>query len=203
MLNLQSMDLFTANITELVKTVGYVGIFAMIFAESGLFFGFFFPGDSLLFTAGFLASQGILNINTLIPLTVIATILGNFVGFWAGAKLEDWLITRKESFLFKKKYLKQAHVFYEKYGSGALILARFVPLVRTFVPIVAGIANMKFQKFVIFNIIGGFIWGVGVSLAGYYLGSIIPGVDKYLLPLIGIIIVLSLLPGLWHMKRKN
>jgi membrane-associated protein len=191
-----------SDLTGFVQTIGYVGIFFIVFAECGLFFGFFFPGDSLLFTAGFLASQQVLDLGTLILLVVIATICGNFVGFWTGEKLEDWLITRKESFFFKKKYLREAREFYEKHGSSALILARFIPIVRTFVPIVAGVANMRFRKFLIFNIAGGFIWGAGITLFGYYLGSIIPGADKLLLPIVVIIVVVSVLPGLLHMRRK-
>ena len=177
------------NLEELVKTLGYVGVFFMIYAESGLFFGFFFPGDSLLFTAGFLASQGIIDIKILVPLVAIAAIAGDSTGFWMGAKVAKWLMSRHESFLFKKAYIDRANKFYDKHGGKALILARFVPAVRTFVPIVAGMANMDYKKFISFNIIGGLLWAAGISLAGYYLGSIIPGVDKYLLPIILIIII--------------
>lgn len=188
------------DLTEFVRTVGYIGVFFMIFAESGLFFGFFFPGDSLLFTAGFLASQGILDIKILVPLVIIAAIAGDSTGFWMGSKVAKWLMSRRESFLFKKAYIERAHAFYEKHGGKALILARFVPAVRTFVPIVAGMANMEYKKFLGFNIVGGLLWGAGVTLAGYYLGQIIPGVDKYLLPIILIIIIASVAPGIIHMR---
>lgn len=189
-----------SNLEELVKTIGYLGIFFMVFAESGLFFGFFFPGDSLLFTAGFLASQEILNIKVLVPLVVIAAISGDQAGYWMGSRFAKWLMSRRESFFFKKKYINKAHDFYEKHGGKALILARFVPAVRTFVPIVAGMANMQYSKFVSFNLIGGILWGAGISLAGYFLGSLIPNVDRYLLPIILIIIIASVAPGFWHMR---
>lgn len=182
----------------------------MIFAESGLFFGFFFPGDSLLFTAGFLASQGIFDIKILAPLVVIAAIGGDSTGFWMGSRLAKWLMSRRESFFFKKEYVTRAHKFYEKHGGKALILARFVPAVRTFVPIVAGMADMKYSKFISYNVVGGLLWGAGMSLAGYFLGRSIPDVDKYLLPIIAVIIIASVLPGLWHLRsdlknhaRKN
>ena len=189
------------DLTELVKTIGYAGIFFMTFAESGLFFGFFFPGDSLLFTAGFLASQGILDIKILVPLVVVAAIGGDSVGFWMGSRLAKWLMNQRESFFFKKAYIEKAHKFYEKHGGKALILARFVPAVRTFVPIVAGMANMEYKKFISYNVFGGLLWGAGMSLAGYFLGRSIPDVDKYLLPIIAVIIFLSVLPGIIHMRN--
>ncbi|HKZ65606.1 MAG TPA: VTT domain-containing protein [Chitinophagaceae bacterium] len=173
----------------------------MVFAESGLFFGFFFPGDSLLFTAGFLASQNILDIKILVPLVVIGAIGGDSTGFWMGGKFAKWLMNRKESFFFKKKYIERAHKFYDKHGGKALILARFIPAVRTFVPIVAGMADMEYKKFISFNVFGGLLWGAGMTLAGYYLGRVIPDVDKYLIPIIITIIIASVLPGVIHMRR--
>ena len=189
------------DLIELVKTIGYAGIFFMIFAESGLFFGFFFPGDSLLFTAGFLASQNILDIKILLPLVVIGAIVGDSTGFWMGGKFAKWLMERRESFFFKKEYIERAHKFYDKYGGKALILARFVPAVRTFVPIVAGMADMEYKKFISYNVFGGLFWGAGMTLAGYYLGRLIPDVDKYLLPIIAVIIFASVLPGIIHMRE--
>lgn len=196
------MPFIHLDITELIKTIGYVGIFAIVFAESGLFFGFFLPGDSLLFTAGFLASQGFFDIKILLPLVVIAAIGGDSVGFWMGGRFGKWLMSRKESFLFSKHNMKKAQEFYEKHGGKALILARFIPAVRTFVPIVAGMADMKYQKFISYNIVGGFLWGVGMMIAGYFLGRAIPNVDKYLLPIVGGIIILSVLPGVIHMRGE-
>lgn len=192
---------FLHNLPELITTVGYIGIFAIVFAESGLFFGFFLPGDSLLFTAGFLASQDILNIKILVPLVVIAAIGGDQAGYWMGGAFGRWLMKRKESFLFSKHNVERAQKFYETHGGKALILARFVPAVRTFVPIVAGMARMNYKKFVTYNITGAFLWGIGMTLSGYYLGQLIPDVDRYLLPIIFLIIVASVLPGLWHMRE--
>jgi membrane-associated protein len=189
------------DLIELIKTIGYLGIFSIVFAESGLFFGFFFPGDSLLFTSGFLASQGLLNINVLVPIVILGAVGGDSTGYWMGMKLGGWLLRQKESFFFRKDNLKQAEEFYAKHGGKTLILARFIPAVRTFVPIVAGMANMHYKKFISYNIFGGLFWGAGMTLAGYYLGSIIPGVDRYLLPIVIGIIVLSVLPGLFHMRK--
>jgi len=190
------------DLTELIKTIGYIGIFAMVFAESGLFFGFFFPGDSLLFTAGFLASQSFLDIKILVPLTIIGAIAGDSTGFWMGEKFGDWLMKRPDSFLFKKERIDKAKVFYDKHGGKTLIIARFIPAVRTFVPIVAGMAKMHYKKFITFNVFGGMLWASGMTLAGYYLGTIIPGVDKYLLPILLSIIFISVLPGLIHMRGE-
>ena len=173
----------------------------MVFAESGLFFGFFLPGDSLLFTAGFLASQGFFDERVLIPLFAIAAILGDSAGYWIGAKAGKWLMRQKESFFFKKSYIERARKFYDKHGGKTLILARFVPAVRTFVPIVAGMTGMNYSKFLTYNVVGGILWGSGVSAAGYFLGSRIPHVDRYLLPIILVIIFVSVLPGLIHMRK--
>ena len=189
-----------STLSELIKTIGYVGLFVMIFAESGLFFGFFLPGDSLLFTAGFLASQGFFNISVLVPLIVIAAIGGDQAGYWIGGYLGRWLMKRQDSAFFSKRHLEKANSFYVRHGGKALILARFLPAVRTFVPIVAGMAKMDYKKFISYNAVGGIFWGSGITLIGYYLGNAIPGVDKYLLPIIGMIIVASFIPAAIHMR---
>lgn len=196
------MSFIEFSLPEIIKTVGYLGIFAIVFAESGLFFGFFLPGDSLLFTAGFLASQNFLDIKILIFLVVIGAIGGDQAGYLMGEALGRWLVKKKESFFFSKHNMKRAEKFYNKHGGKALILARFIPAVRTFVPIVAGMARMNYRKFVTYNIVGGFLWGVGMTLVGYYLGRAIPNVNRYLLPIILIIITASMLPGLWHMRKE-
>ncbi len=190
-----------STLSELIKTVGYLGLFTMIFAESGLFFGFFLPGDSLLFTAGFLASQGFFNINVLVPLLIIAAVSGDQAGYWMGGYMGRWLMKRKESAFFSKRNLEKANKFYEKHGGKALIFARFLPAVRTFVPIVAGMARMNYRHFLTFNAMGGLMWGAGITLIGYFLGSSIPGVDKYLLPIIGAIIIASFIPAAIHMRK--
>lgn len=187
------------NLPDLIRTIGYFGLFFITFAESGLFFGFFLPGDSLLFTAGFLASQGFFNIWILVPLLVIAAISGDSVGFWTGKKFGAWLLKQNESFFFQKHHLLKAQQFYEKHGGKTLILARFMPAVRTFAPIVAGIAQMHYPSFLTYNIAGGVLWAMGMTLLGYFLGTAIPDVDRYLLPIVLVIIVLSVVPGAIHL----
>ena len=186
------MHLF--EILPLIKTIGLIGIFLFIFAESGLFFGFFLPGDSLLFSAGFLASQDALNIFLLIPLMCIGAVLGDNVGYWFGAKVGPALFKREDSRLFRKEYLERTHIFYERHGVSAIVLARFVPIVRTFTPILAGIAAMSYRKFLAYNVIGGVLWGAGVTFAGYYLVEKFPIVERYLTPIILAIIITSLIP---------
>ena len=194
------MHLFGGDLGELIKTLGYIGLFFVIFAESGLFFGFFFPGDSVLFTAGFLATQGWFNIWVLVPLTIIAAIGGDSAGFYIGEKFGGWLLRRKSSLLFSKENLKKAQEFFDKSGGKALILARFMPVVRTFVPIAAGMAGMHYKRFISYNVFGGLLWGAGMTLGGYFLGQLIPNVDHYLLPIVFVIIILSVLPGVIHMR---
>lgn len=188
---------------SLVRDFGYLGIFIMLFLESGVFFGFFLPGDSLLFTAGLLASQGHLNIIGLIIISVIAAILGNNVGYYTGKKTGPALFNKKKSFLFSPRRVEEAHKFFEKEGPQSLILARFIPAVRTFVPIAAGIGKMNYRKFLIFNGLGALLWGVGVPLLGYTLGKKVPNIDKYLLPIIFMIIILSALPVIFAYFRSK
>ncbi len=187
----------------LIKTAGLVGVYFIVFAESGLFFGFFLPGDSLLFTAGFLASQGYLNVGLLVIGSAICAILGDSVGYAFGRKIGPKLFSREDSRFFHKKHLDRAKVFYENYGKKTIILARFVPIVRTFAPIVAGIGEMKYNVFLSYNIAGGIIWTFGNVLLGYWLGSIIPNADRYLLPIVIIIIFLSFVPVLLELAKKH
>lgn len=191
------------SLQDLIASIGYLGIFGMTFAESGLFFGFFLPGDSLLFTAGLLASQKVFNIWILLPLITLGAIGGDSIGFWTGKKFGNWLLKQKESFFFQKKHLESTKRFYEKHGGKTLILARFIPAIRTFAPIVAGMADMHYGSFITYNIVGGLIWSFGMTLLGYFLGSIIPDVDKYLLPIIGIIIILSVIPAIIHFLKDK
>lgn len=182
------------DIVALVKTAGYVGIFGMVFAESGLFFGFFFPGESLLFTAGILASQGVLDFYILAPLIFTGAVLGDTVGYAFGRKVGPAIFKSENSFFFNKKYIERTRIFYEKYGSKTIILARFVPIVRTFAPIFAGVGHMRYKTFLTYNLIGGAVWGLGVTGAAYYLGSAMPSLERYLVPIVLLIIFVSLLP---------
>lgn len=189
------------NLLEILPAIGYVGILAIVFAESGLLIGFFLPGDSLLFTAGFLASQNIFNIWIIAIGTFIAAVVGDSVGYTFGHKVGRRLFHKKDSLFFHKDNLQKAEEFYEKHGKKTIILARFLPVVRTFAPIVAGIGNMEYSTFLSFNIIGGFLWAIGLSLTGYFLGSLIPDVDKYLLPIILVIIIISVAPTAIHILK--
>ncbi|MCM2339071.1 MAG: DedA family protein [Burkholderiales bacterium] len=186
--------LLNIDLPALITTIGYVGVSLIIFAESGLFFGFFLPGDSLLFTAGLLASQGYFNIILLVLGISIAAILGDQIGYLFGMKIGPKIFTKDDSFFFKKKYIVDAENFYNKHGKKAVVMARFLPVVRTFIPILAGVGKMHYATFVTYNVIGGLIWGAGLTLLGYFLGQQIPNIDKYLLPIILAIIILSFLP---------
>lgn len=186
------------DLVSLVKTAGYLGVFTIVFLESGLLIGFFFPGDSLLFTAGFLASQGYLDIKILILGCFLFAVLGDSLGFHIGKKLGPKIFNRDSSIFFHKKHLETAQKFYEKHGGKTIILARFIPVARAFAPVVAGVGKMDYKKFITFNLVGAVLWAIGVTMAGYYLGSLIPNVDKYLLPIVGLIILVSILPGLHH-----
>ena len=182
------------DITGIVQTFGILGVSIIIFAESGLFFGFFFPGDSIIFTAGILASQGFLNITTLVVCVWLAAIIGDTVGYWFGAKIGIKIFNKEKSLFFNKKYPERAHEFYAKHGAHAIIFARFIPAVRTFVPIMAGVGKMTYEKFLSYNIIGGTIWTLGLSLGGYFLGRSVANIDQYIIPIILLIIVISLIP---------
>ena len=190
----------------IIKTLGLIGVLFIVYAESGLFFGFFFPGDSLLFTAGFLASQNYLNINFLAWGAFVCAVFGDSTGYWFGKKVGPKIFTKEDSFFFHKKHIEKAQNFYNKYGNKTIFLARFVPIVRTFAPIVAGVGQMKYKNFITYNLIGGFIWSFGMIFAGYFLGQTIPNVDKYILPIIIFIIIISFLPiifEIWMSRKKN
>lgn len=188
---------------KIIESFGYAGIFFVIFAESGLLFGFFFPGDSLLFTAGLLASKGILNLTALITLSFLAAVLGDNVGYSFGRRVGPKIFNREKSLLFDKEHLIKAQKFYEKHGGKTIVLARFMPFIRTFAPIVAGVGAMNYRRFLLFNLVGGFLWSFGLPLLGYGLGKTIPDVDKYLLPIIAFIVIASILPTLIHLVREK
>lgn len=191
--------------TTLIPAAGYVGLFFIVAAESGLFFGFFFPGDSLLFTAGLLAATGTLDIWTLVVLMPVAAVIGDSIGYWLGAWIGPRIFVKEDSFFFSTQYVTRAEYFYKRHGAKAVVLARFVPIVRTFVPILAGVGSMRYRTFVTYNVVGGLLWGVGVTLLGYFLGKSFPDTVHYLLPIIVVVIVLSLLPILreWRRTRRQ
>ncbi|GAC1362045.1 MAG: DedA family protein [Acidimicrobiales bacterium] len=194
--------------THLINSYGVIGVIAIIFAESGLFFGFFLPGDSLLVTAGILASThkaGDVHLNLAVLLIgcSIAAVAGDQVGYIFGNRVGESLFSRPESRLFKPKHLNKANEYLEKRGSVMIVLARFVPAVRTFTPIVAGASKMRYRLFVPFNVAGGILWACGVTLLGYALGSSVAHIDKYLVPVIAVVVILSLIPIALEIRRAR
>ena len=190
------------SLENLILTTGYLGLFFIVFAESGLLFGFFFPGDSLLITAGLLASQGYLDIKLLILVTIIAAILGDTVGYWFGSKTGPRIFKREDSLLFHKKNIIKANEFYKKHGGKTIVIARFLPFIRTFAPIVAGVGEMDYLRFLSFNIFGGIFWVLTTCLAGFFLGNTIPNVEDYFLLIILVVIFVSALPGMIHFWKE-
>ncbi len=182
----------------IIQTGGLLLIAFIVFAESGLLFGFFFPGDTLLFAAGLLASQGQFSILAVIAVIVVSAIAGGQVGYIIGQRYGPRLFRKKDGILFRHEYIERSEKFYEKHGGKTIMLARFIPIVRTFAPVVAGIGNMDKKRFAFYNIVGSSIWGISVTLLGYYFGSKIPNIDKFLLPIIGFVMIASFAPALYH-----
>jgi membrane-associated protein len=189
------------NPESLIEAFGTLGLFAIVFAESGLLFGFFLPGDSLLFTAGLLASRGTLSLPVVMLGCVVAAIAGDQVGYVIGRRAGPALFRRPDSRLFHKKNVERAHAYFEKNGPKTIILARFLPVIRTFTPVVAGVGQMDYGRFVTFNVIGGVLWGAGVTMLGYTLGSSIPDIDRWLLPIILVISAASFVPVILELVR--
>ena len=200
-MNIESLN-FLLNPEDLIMALGTLGVIAIIFIETGLFFGFFFPGDSLLFTAGFLASQGYISFQWLLIGTFLAAVLGDSVGYAFGKRVGPAIFTKEDSVFLNKRHIIRAQHFYEKYGGKTIILARFMPIVRTFPPIMAGVGNMKYSKFIIFNLIGGFAWTWAMLWLGLGLGALIPNPDKYVIPIVLVIIIVSASPVLREIFRK-
>jgi membrane-associated protein len=198
----QLFDVQHGGLENLIRSFGYLLVFGIVFAETGLLVGFLLPGDSLLFMAGLVAAKGHLNIGVLIVLLSVAAIAGDTVGYFIGRKAGPLLFAKPDSRLFKRKHLESAQAFYEKHGPKTIILARFVPIVRTFAPTVAGAAGMAYRQFIVYNVIGGIAWIVSMSLLGYFLGNVIPA--KHLDKAVIAIIILSIAPMILHaMKEKK
>jgi membrane-associated protein len=194
------------DLPTLVQWAGYVGLITIIFVETGFFFGFFLPGDSLLVTEGLLIASGLdMNLYALGAMLNVAAILGDALNYWVGRVSGPRIFNREESFFFKRKYVDQAHAFYENYGAKTILLARWVPIVRTFAPLVAGVARMDYRVFSIYNIIGGTAWIWSMLFTGYFLGRYVPGIDKYIEVVIIVVIFLSILPGIigWWRERRR
>jgi len=194
------------DIRALVAWAGYIGLFLIVFAETGLLIGFFLPGDSLLFTAGLFAAQGLFNIYELNLLLIVAAVTGDATGYYIGLRGGHALYTKEDSRFFKRKHLIATKEFYDKYGPFTIVAARWMPFARTFAPVVAGIAEMSYTKFLTYNVVGGITWVLSMTLAGYFLGTAFPAIVDHLELVIIFIIFLSILPGIikyLQVKRKQ
>ena len=186
------------NVPELIRLVGLVGLFIIVFAETGLLVGFFLPGDSLLVTAGLFAARGDLNVVSLIAWLMLAAVVGDATGYYIGRRAGRALYSRPNSFFFRRQHLIKTHEFYERHGGKTIILARFMPIIRTFAPVVAGAAEMTYHRFATFNIVGGILWVNSMVLIGYYLGMVVGAetIEKNIHLLVALVIFLSLLPAI-------
>ena len=197
------------DLVSFVQTVSILGVAFVIFAESGLLIGFFLPGDSVLFTAGFLMYTGVLgfNINLAVLIFFIAAVLGDSVGYAFGRRVGHRIFSRPNARLFKQEYIQRAQDFYEKHGPKTIVIARFIPIVRTFAPIVAGAGAMTYRRFITFNLIGGLLWSAGVTYGGYFLGKWFEmmgiKIDDVLLPIVAVIILVSVLPPAIHIFKDK
>lgn len=189
------------DIPQLIQAGGLLLIALIIFAESGMFVGFFFPGDTLLLSAGVFAAQGKLDIYSLIPVIALAAIAGDNIGYQIGKRYGRHLFDKPGSIIFKQQYLQQAEAFFAKYGTKAMVLAHFVPVIRTFAPAAAGISNMNRKQFVIYDAIGDIGWAVSVTLIGYFVGTKIPNIDHYILLAVGLVMAITLGPALYHLAK--
>lgn len=191
------------DVTHIIESGGLLLITFIIFAESGLLVGFFLPGDTLLFSAGFFAGEGKLPLGWLILLSALAALAGYEAGYQIGHHFGKRLFRKKDGIIFRQEYLKQSEVFYEKHGGKTVMLSRFIPIIRTFAPIVAGIGNMSKARFTVFNVLGGIVWVSGVVLLGKWLGSKIPNIDHYLLPIILLAMIISFAPTVYHLLKDD
>jgi len=191
------------DVEGLIRTGGLAIVCAIVFTETGLFFGFFLPGDSLLVTAGILAAAGHLSLVGLLALVTLCAIFGDQLNYFIGRKAGQALYARPDSLFFKKKHLERAHDYYEKYGVKTIIIARFVPIVRTFCPAVAGAARMTYRTYLTFDILGGVLWVFSMVLGGFFLGRSVPNVNEHLHIVIAVVVFLSILPAIIEALRQR
>ena len=193
------------NVPELIRIVGLIGIVFIVFAETGLMVGFFLPGDSLLVTAGLFAARGDIDIFWLNVTVIAAAIVGDATGYWIGRRAGAALYSRPNSFFFRRQHLIYAHDFYERHGGKTIVLARFMPIVRTFAPVVAGAAEMSYARFAAYNVVGGIGWGLSMTLTGYFIGQTVPNIEENIHLLVAVVIFLSLLPAIvaWLRTRSK
>jgi len=194
---------FITDVRGLIQLGGLLMVCTIVFVETGLFVGFFLPGDSLLVTAGIFAATGDLNLFTLLAGASVCAVAGDQLGYWIGRRAGQALYSRPDSRLFKRKHLERAHAFYEKYGAKTIVIARFVPIVRTFAPAVAGAADMSYRTFVTYNVFGGVLWVWSTILLGYFLGRAVPNIERYIHIIIVVVIFLSTLPGVIELYRSR
>ncbi len=198
----QAYHLIT-DVQGIIHWGGTLMVCVIVFTETGLFVGFFLPGDSLLVSAGIFAAAGLLNVYYLLVLGSACAVIGDQVGYLIGRKAGHALYSREDSFFFRKKHLERAHDFYEKYGGKTIVLARFVPIVRTFAPAVAGAASMNYRRFVSYNIVGGILWVCSMVLIGFTLGSAIPNIERHIHLIIVAVVFLSILPAVVEVLRQR
>ena len=193
------------NVPVLIRAVGPYGLMAVVFAETGLLIGFFLPGDSLLITAGLFAAKGDLDIRFLVPSLILSAIAGNATGYAIGKRTGKALYSRPDSLLFRREHLQMTHDYYEKHGGITIILAQFIPILRTFAPVVAGVAEMGYTRFAAYNVVGAILWVASMTLAGYALGSIVPNIEQRIHYVVAVVIAISLLPPAiaWFRRRRT
>ena len=195
--------LMSGRFDDLVRSGGYIALTAIVFIETGLLIGFFLPGDSLLITAGLVASAGGLNIWWLNGLLIAAAIAGDTVGYAIGWRLGPRLFTREKSLLFNPKHIQRTREFYERHGAKTIVIARFVPIIRTFAPVVAGVGQMRYRQFILYNVAGGAGWVISMTWAGYLLGQTIPNIGSHIHIVVGIVIVLSVIPIVVELVKER
>jgi len=191
------------DVESIIKWGGLAMICGIIFAETGLMIGFFLPGDSLLVTAGVFAAAGHIDLYTMLVLVSLCAVVGDQLGYYIGQKTGAALFNREDSLLFKRSHVLRAQQFYEKYGSKTIVIARFVPIVRTFAPVVAGVGQMKYRRFVTYNVAGGILWVFSMVLLGFFIGNTVPDIDKHIHKVIVVVVFLSILPALIEVVRER
>ncbi|GAA5512431.1 protein DedA [Deinococcus carri] len=191
------------SLPALIGSFSYLGIAGIVFAESGLLVGFFLPGDSLLITAGLLAKQGSLHLAGVMLAVALGAVIGDSTGYAIGRRFGPGVFRQQNSRFFRPEYVERTQAFFEKHGGKALILARFVPVVRTVAPTLAGVGKMPYSRFLLFNVIGGLLWSLSVPLLGYLLGGLIPNLDRYILLMVGLVVLLSFIPIALELRKAR
>ena len=191
------------NVPELIRLAGFYGLIVIVFAETGLLVGFFLPGDSLLITAGLFAARGDFNIVTLIPTLIVAAIVGNGTGYWIGRRTGKALYSRPDSLLFRREHVRITHDYYQRHGGKTIVFAQFIPILRTFAPVVAGVAEMGYVRFATFNVVGAICWITSMTVAGYTLGNLVPNIESRIHYVVAAVIAVSLMPPAWAWLRSR